>query len=62
MGPLADGQDRGVRLQGNAVGIQSAIQSRIQTPKMPSVWTADYIADLGSCSAVDFSLHRIVSS
>ena len=40
--------------------IQSAIQSRIQAPKMPRVWTPDDFADLGSRSAIDLALHRLV--
>jgi hypothetical protein len=42
--------------------VQSAIQSRIQTPKMPRVWTPDDFADLGSRSAIDLALHRLVST
>jgi hypothetical protein len=42
--------------------IQSAIQSRIRAPKMHRVWTADDFADLGSRSAVDLALHRLVST
>lgn len=42
--------------------IQSGIQSRILAPKTPRVWTADDFADLGSRSAVDLALHRLVSS
>lgn len=45
-----------------APSIQSAILSRIQAPKMPRVWTADDFADLGSRSAVDLALHRLVST
>ena len=41
--------------------IQSAIQSRIQAPKVPRVWTPDDFADLGSRSAIDLALHRLVS-
>jgi hypothetical protein len=43
----------------SATSIQSAIQSRIRTPKTPRVWTADDFADLGSRSAVDLALHRL---
>jgi hypothetical protein len=46
----------------SAPSIQSAIQSRIRAPKMPRVWTADDFADLGSRSAVDLALHRLVST
>jgi len=46
----------------SAPSIQSAIQSRIQAPKKPRVWTADDFADLGSRSAVDLALHRLVSA
>lgn len=46
----------------SAPSIQSAIQSRIRAPKMPRVWTADDFADLGSRSAVDLALHRLVSA
>jgi hypothetical protein len=46
----------------SAPTIQSAIQSRIQAPKKPRVWTADDFADLGSRSAVDLALHRLVSA
>lgn len=46
----------------SAPSIQSAIQSRIRVPKMPRVWTADDFADLGSRSAVDLALHRLVSA
>jgi hypothetical protein len=42
--------------------IQSAIQSRIRARKKPHVWTADDLADLGSRSAVDLALHRLVSA
>lgn len=44
----------------SAPSIQSAIQSRIRAPKNPRVWTADDFADLGSRSAVDLALHRLV--
>jgi hypothetical protein len=46
----------------SSLNIQSAIQSRICAPKMPHVWTADDFADLGSRSAVDLALHRLVST
>lgn len=46
----------------SAPSIQSAIQSRLRAPKMPRVWTADDFADLGSRSAVDLALHRLVST
>jgi hypothetical protein len=46
----------------SAPSIQSAIQSRIRAPKKPRVWTADDFADLGSRSAVDLALHRLVST
>ena len=45
-----------------APSIQSAILSRIRAPKKPRVWTADDLADLGSRSAVDLALHRLVSA
>lgn len=46
----------------SAPSIQSAIQSRIRAPKKSRVWTADDFADLGSRSAVDLALHRLVDS
>jgi Family of unknown function (DUF6088) len=46
----------------SAPSIQSAILSRIRAPKKPRVWTADDFADLGSRSAVDLALHRLVST
>jgi len=46
----------------SAPSIQSAIQSRILAPKKPRVWTADDLADLGSRSAVDLALHRLVAA
>jgi hypothetical protein len=46
----------------SAPSIQSAIQSRIRAPKKPRVWTADDFSDLGSRSAVDLALHRLVST
>lgn len=45
-----------------ASSIQSAIQSRIRAPKLTRVWTADDFADLGSRSAIDLALHRLVSA
>lgn len=45
-----------------APSIQSAILSRIRALKKPRVWTADDLADLGSRSAVDLALHRLVSA
>jgi hypothetical protein len=46
----------------SAPSIQSAILSRIRALKKPRVWTADDLADLGSRSAVDLALHRLVSA
>lgn len=46
----------------SAPSIQSAILSRIRARKKPHVWTADDLADLGSRSAVDLALHRLVSA
>ena len=46
----------------SAPSIQAAIQSRIHASKKPCVWTADDFADLGSRSAIDLALHRLVSS
>jgi len=46
----------------SAPSIQSAILSRITATKKPRVWTADDFADLGSRSAVDLALHRLVST
>jgi hypothetical protein len=46
----------------SAPSIQSAILNRIRAPKKPRVWTADDFADLGSRSAVDLALHRLVST
>ena len=46
----------------SAPSIQSAILSRIRAPKKPRVWTADDFADIGSRSAVDLALHRLVST
>ena len=46
----------------SAPSIQSAILNRIRTLKKPRVWTADDLADLGSRSAVDLALHRLVSA
>lgn len=46
----------------SAPSIQSAILSRIRAPKNPRVWTADDFADIGSRSAVDLALHRLVST
>lgn len=46
----------------SATSIQSAIRSRIGSPRKPYVWTADDFADLGSRSAVDLALHRLVST
>jgi Family of unknown function (DUF6088) len=46
----------------SATSIHAAIQSRIRAPKTPHVWAADDFADLGSRSAIDLSLHRLVST
>lgn len=46
----------------SAPSIQSAILSRLRALKKPRVWTADDLADLGSRSAVDLALHRLVSA
>jgi hypothetical protein len=42
--------------------IQSAILSRIRTLKKPRVWTPNDFAGLGSRSAVDLALHRLVAT
>jgi len=49
-------------MQTSAPSIQSAIHSRMQASEKPCVWTADDFADLGSRSAVDLALHRLVST
>jgi hypothetical protein len=46
----------------SAPSIQSTILSRIRALQKPRVWTADDLADLGSRSAVDLALHRLVSA
>jgi hypothetical protein len=46
----------------SAPSIQSVIQSRTRTPKNPRVWTANDFANLGSRSAIDLALHRLVST
>jgi Family of unknown function (DUF6088) len=51
-----------LHLPASATGIHAAIQSRIRAPKTPHVWTADDFADLGSRSAIDLALHRLVSN
>jgi Family of unknown function (DUF6088) len=46
----------------SAPSIQSTILSRIRDLKKPRVWTSDDFADLGSRSAVDLALHRLLSA
>jgi hypothetical protein len=45
----------------HATSIQTAIQNRIRSPQSHRIWTADDFADLGSRSAIDLALHRLVA-
>jgi hypothetical protein len=49
-------------MQEPVFSIRSAIQSRMKSAKKCRVWAADDFADLGSRSAVDLALHRLVAS
>lgn len=42
--------------------IQAAIRDRIHAPPKSRVWMPDDFADLGSRSAVDLALHRLVAA
>jgi len=42
--------------------VQAAIRDRIHAPSQSSVWMPDDFADLGSRSAVDLALHRLVAA
>ena len=45
-----------------ASSIPAAIRDRISAPAQPRVWTPEDFADLGTRSAVDQALHRLVAS